>query len=108
MTTTPMRRPAQWDYYAHNLRRVQSGVVSTAPGIRKCRDCGTHFIAILDGVGLPRFVHWCDTCRPVRSHGCRTCRQSYPLDTDEAVTTGQCPVCRVHPTLFGATSDGVS
>ena len=51
-----------------NLLDVQSGKKSRAPGIRRCKDCGTAYID--DDSGL---VH-CFNCRTERRRFCKQCK----------------------------------
>jgi hypothetical protein len=79
------------DYYQRNLHLVQAGVKSRAPGIRRCRDCRTPFIA-----GTTNHTY-CPTCRPNHHQHCHICTREFPIDN---LCTPLCPLCHTHPTLF--------
>jgi uncharacterized Zn ribbon protein len=79
------------EHYQRNLHLVTAGVKSRAPGIRRCRDCKTPFIA-----GTTNHTY-CPTCRPNHHQHCRRCTREFPID-DLGVTL--CPICCTHLTLF--------
>jgi hypothetical protein len=69
---------ASVEHTAHlqlNLRQVQAGIKSRAPGIRRCQDCAEPYID--DRVGL---VH-CPTCRVNHRRYCRGCWALMPNTT---------------------------
>ena len=84
MTTTDLT-------LARNLRLVQSGRKTRAPGIHRCGDCDTPFIADHSGLTL------CPECRPNHTRQCAQCptRFTNTRDGDRL-----CPSCRHQPSLF--------
>jgi hypothetical protein len=78
-------------YLRDNLRKVQSGRLRSAPGIRKCPDCHGHYIA--DDAPVP----YCRACRVNHTVTCRDCGTHFPCDVAGSVT---CKSCRDQTTLF--------
>ena len=77
-----------------NLRLVQSGRKTRAPGIRRCPECDTPFID--DHSGLPL----CPACRPNHTRQCAHCRARF---TNTPAGDRLCPSCRHQPSLFEVT-----
>jgi hypothetical protein len=74
-----------------NLRLVQSGRRTRAPGIRRCGDCDTAFID--DHSGLPL----CVECRPNHTRQCAHCPARF---TNTPAGDRLCSSCRQQPALF--------
>lgn len=66
---TPRRiDPTEPNFHLYqNLKAVQTGVKSRAPGIRRCRDCENPYID--DNSGLP----YCPHCRTAHRRFCKHC-----------------------------------
>lgn len=78
-------------YLAENLRLVQTGCKSRAPGIRRCGDCKRPWID--DHTGLA----WCPDCRVTHTRRCRTCGTPF---TNTRAGDVLCVSCRDQDPLF--------
>jgi hypothetical protein len=74
-----------------NLARVKAGVLSRAPGVRRCRDCDTPFLT------SHRPVPYCPECRTRHHVECRDCGQLFRCENDGGVI---CPCCQRQFNLF--------
>lgn len=74
-----------------NLRAVQSGRRSRAPGIGRCPDCTVVFIR-------DSSVRWCPTCRVGHVLPCTGCGVRIPIAEDGSRV---CPSCQGQLPLFG-------
>jgi methionyl-tRNA synthetase len=95
MTTTPdARRIDPTDPQFHvfmNLREIQAGIKSQAPGIRRCTDCREPFITDTSGLS------YCPDCRINHQRICGHCATTF---TNTPAGDRLCVSCTHQEALF--------